>query len=103
MPEVGITISAQQFDPAHPEAVIRPLNNTGLFEFGMKTGPATARIEFAVGVEQCVIATDTMVLAAIPALFVDTAERRLGAGLPRNPVLFRIELLFPLLVSFMYF
>lgn len=79
------------------------MNNIGFLQLRMKTGPATACVELAVGVEQGMTAADAMILAPVPALFVDPAEWRLGAGLPRDPVLLRIELLFPLLVSFVYF
>ena len=103
MPEVRVAMPAQQFDPAHAEAEVRALNNIGFLELRMKTGPATSCVELAAGVEQGMTAADAMILPRVPALFVNPAEWRLGAGLPRDPVLLRIELLFPLLVSFVYF
>ena len=103
MPEVSVAMPAQQFDPAHAEAEVRALNNIGFLQLRMKTGPATACVELAAGVEQGMTAADAMILPPVPALFVNPAERRLGAGLPRDPVLLRVELLFPLLVSFVYF
>lgn len=103
MPEVGVALPAEQFDPAHAQAQVRPLDDAGFLEFGMKTGPAATGVKLAVRVEQGMAAADAMIPAPFPALFIFSAERRLGAGLPRDPVLLGIELFFPLLVSFMYF
>ena len=94
---------AKQFNAAHTQAEIGALNDIGFLEFRMKAGPAATCVEFTVRVEQGMTATDTMILPLVPALFVNPAEWRLGAGLPRDPVLFGLELFFPLLVSLMYF
>ena len=103
MPEVGITVAAQQFNPAHAETVVRSLYNTGFLEFRVKTGPAAAGVELAAGIEQELAAAHTMIMPAFPALLVFTGERHFGSRLPGDAVLLRRKLLFPFLLGLVNF
>ena len=68
-----------------------------------EAGPAAARIELGVSVEQRLIATHAAVDARIMAIPVFTRERRLCAALAAHLVLFRGEFVAPFGVSFFYF
>ena len=48
MPEMGVTMPAEQFNPPHSKTVVRTLHDIGLFKFRVETGPPTTGIEFAV-------------------------------------------------------
>ena len=103
MPEVRVTVAAQQFDPAHAEACVRSLYNTGLLEFSVKAGPAAASVELAAGIEQELAAAHAMIMPTFPALLVFARERRLGSRLPGDAVLLRRKLLFPFLLGLVNF
>lgn len=103
MPEVCVTVAAQQFDPAHASAIVRALYNVGFLEFRVKAGPAATGIELAAGIKQDLIAAHTMIISTVPAFFVLTCERRFGSSLPGDAVLFRCKLLFPFLLSLVNF
>ena len=103
MPQVCVTIAAQQFDPAHAKACVRPLYNIGFFEFRVKAGPAAAGVELTVGIKQDLTAAHTMIISTVPALLVLTRERRFGASLPGDAELLRCKLLFPFLLGLVNF
>ena len=88
MPQVSFAVAAEQFDTAHSETVIRSLYDTGLFKLGVKARPTTAGFEFTAGIKQRVIAADTMIVTFLPTLLILPAERRFGACLPGDTILF---------------
>jgi hypothetical protein len=68
-----------------------------------KTGPTGAGLEFRIGIEQRLTATDTEVLTMLMAIPVFATEGALGAVLPSNAVLFLAELLLPIGVGLIEF
>ena len=99
MPEVRFTVATQQFDAVHAMLVVRSLHDVGFIQFRVETGPSATGVEFAVRIKQGLATADTVIISALPALIVFTGERRLGASLPGDTVLFGRELLFPFLVG----
>ena len=81
MTKMCVTMTAKQFDPAHTLTVVRTLHDIGLFEFRVKTGPATARIEFTFRTKQRVTAAHTIILPLVPVLVILATEWRFGSGL----------------------
>ena len=55
-------------------------------------------LEFAAGIKQRVIATDTMIVTFLPTLLILPAERRFGACLPGDTILFRAKAVSPFLI-----
>lgn len=103
MPEMGIALRAKQLDTAPAEAVINTLGDFGRIQFAMKAWPATAGMILAVGIKQQMPAADTLIRAVINVITVFPAERCLGTGLAGDAILFRVQLLLPLLRVFAYF
>ena len=87
MAKMRPAVAAAQLDPAHTVAEIGALLDTGDVELGAKTGPATAGVELALGIEERLSAADAVVDTPVPALIVLAAEGPLGGGLARHPIL----------------
>lgn len=98
--EVGITVAAEQFYPAHAVTVVSPLHDIGFLELRMKTRPPATGIEFALGTEQRMSATDTVVNTVLPVPFILAAERRFGAGHAGYTELFRRQRFAPFVNTF---
>ena len=99
MPEVCFAITTQQFDSVHAMLVVRTLQDVGFIQFRVEAGPSAAGVELTVRIKQGMAAADAVIVSTLPALIVFTAVRRFGACLPGNTILFRRQLLFPLLVG----
>ncbi len=84
MPQVSAALAAHSFYAHHAMAGVAVLGN-GLFAgWGVKAGPAAARIKLGGRVEEFGIAADAVVAAVFPMVFVFTRERALGRGFARD-------------------
>ena len=100
---MGIALRTKQLDTARAEAVIRALGDFRCIQFAVKAWPATAGMILAVGIKQQMPAADTLIGAIINVITVFPAEWRFCTGLASDAILFRVQLLLPLLRVFAYF
>jgi pyridoxamine 5'-phosphate oxidase len=90
-------VGALNFDAAHAVARILDHLEILLVDGRIEAGPTAAGFELRAGAEELGVATDAMIRAIVVHVPVFASERRLGAALPCDVILFRRELLFPVL------
>ena len=91
MPEMGVTLAANQLGPDHAVAQVALLDDAGGFEFAMKAGPAATGMKLAAGIEQRVATAHAPVLAGLEMIAIFAAEGPLGTRLAGDAILFGIK------------
>src|SRR6202023_2842852 len=99
VPEVGPAVLAEDFGPAHEEAVVRPELDRLQVRRLVKAGPPGARFELGLGTEQLGAAGGATIGAVRLGMDVLAGERSLRPLAPENVVLLRGQLSAPLLVG----
>src|SRR5450756_766888 len=84
--QVGITVGAKNLCTAHEKALVRFSADILARDRLREAGPATAGIEFGVGIEERRTTTDAGVGARLLAVVVGAGKGALGALLARNAV-----------------
>src|SRR5260370_5162072 len=93
------TIGALDLGAAHAVAGIVDHFEIFLVDGRVEAGPSAAGFEFGSGAEQLRIAAYAVIRSVVVQIPIFAGERRFGAALARDFVLFRRELFFPLFVS----
>jgi hypothetical protein len=98
--QVTATTATDHLGPLHAQRTVRVFINS-LFPKGLvKAWPAGAAVELGIAHEQLLPTGCTQVFAVFVVVPVLTGEGAFGARLAQDPVLFRAQLLFPLLIAF---
>jgi hypothetical protein len=101
MAEVSVAMAAEDFGPAHEQALVGACLDRVIRGRLMEAGPAGARVEFRVGLEQGLRAADAAVGALGLGLAVMAAESALGARLSRHLERLVVELATPVRIRFL--
>src|SRR5581483_234678 len=103
VPKVGITSRATRFRTNHPVTAIGELRNRTWIDWLVEAWPASARIEFGIGVKQRLPATDTRVNTLLFGIPVFAGKRRLGSCVPGHVILLLGQLLLPVFIALDHF
>ena len=80
-------------------ADIRTLGHFRCIKFAVKTGPATTGVVLALGTEQRMFTTDTLIVTVFGMITVLSAEWCFGAGFAGYTLLFGIQFRLPLIFA----
>src|SRR5687767_11888709 len=102
MSEVRVASVALHFDPPHAVTAVGLGFDIIFINRRPEAWPSGSGIEFCIGTEKLVTATDALIDALLFVVVVFACESSFSSFLSRHLILFRSKLLLPFLVGFDY-